>query len=125
MRVCGCAPFVQGYGLTETCAASFVSYWSAPVRREGGRRGGPAGPIYHPSHVGHKAPHSLPPPSFPFSLQDQMRSVGPPMPVVTVRLEAVPEMGYDPLGDPPRGEVLVKGDAVTRGYYKNEVRRTS
>lgn len=54
-------------------------------------------------------------------LQDHMGAVGPPMPALSMRLEAVPDMGYDPFGDPPQGEVLVKGDAVTKGYYKNEV----
>ncbi len=56
----------QGYGLTETCAASFIS--------------------------------------FPFDW-DQNNTVGPPMPHVKLRLEAVPEMGYDPTANPPRGEV--------------------
>ncbi|PSC70142.1 Long chain acyl-synthetase 4 [Micractinium conductrix] len=81
MRVCGCAQFVQGYGLTETCAATFVTYGKEP------------------SH---------------------MYTVGPPQPTFQVRLEAVPDMDYDPLGEPPRGEVLVRGGGLFSGYYKDE-----
>lgn len=40
LRVCMGALVVQGYGLTETCAASFIAYPSEPVR---GRRGGGGG----------------------------------------------------------------------------------
>lgn len=36
-----------------------------------------------------------------------------------LRLEEVPEMGYNPLGDPPRGEVCVRGKTVFASYYKN------
>ncbi|KAG5514111.1 hypothetical protein RHGRI_035494 [Rhododendron griersonianum] len=36
-----------------------------------------------------------------------------------LRLEEVPEMGYDPLGDPPRGEICVRGKTAFAGYYKN------
>ncbi|KAL3535092.1 hypothetical protein ACH5RR_003553, partial [Cinchona calisaya] len=36
-----------------------------------------------------------------------------------VRLEEVPEMGYDPLGDPPRGEICIRGKTAFAGYYKN------
>uniref|UniRef100_A0A0D9WCE3 Long-chain-fatty-acid--CoA ligase n=1 Tax=Leersia perrieri TaxID=77586 RepID=A0A0D9WCE3_9ORYZ len=35
-----------------------------------------------------------------------------------LRLEEVPEMGYDPLGTPSRGEICVRGNFFT-GYYKN------
>ncbi|KAJ9525357.1 hypothetical protein QJQ45_003248 [Haematococcus lacustris] len=80
LRVTMCAPVVQGYGLTETCAASFISY--------------------------------------PYAI-DQAGTVGPPMPHTELRLEAVPEMGYDPLGSPPRGEVCIRSKAQFQGYYKN------
>lgn len=46
--------------------------------------------------------------------------MGIPLPGVEVRLAAVPEMGYDPMADPPRGEVLLKGPNVFQGYYKQE-----
>jgi long-chain acyl-CoA synthetase len=36
-----------------------------------------------------------------------------------LRLEEVPEMGYDPLGDPPRGEICMRGKNAFAGYYKN------
>mmetsp|Transcript_22299 Transcript_22299/g.48717 ORF Transcript_22299/g.48717 Transcript_22299/m.48717 type:complete len:658 (+) Transcript_22299:118-2091(+) len=81
LKVVMCAPVVQGYGLTETCASSFIA--------------------------------------FPYDHQ-QAGSVGPPMPNTELRLEAVPEMGYDPLSDPPRGEVLVRSPSVFTSYYKNE-----
>ncbi|KAL4436674.1 hypothetical protein ABPG75_003813 [Micractinium tetrahymenae] len=81
MRVAGCAIFVQGYGLTETCAATFVSYPDTPCH---------------------------------------LYTVGPPQPAFQVRLEAVPDMDYDPAGTPPRGEVLVRGGGLFSGYYKDE-----
>ncbi|EFN58840.1 hypothetical protein CHLNCDRAFT_29855 [Chlorella variabilis] len=81
MRVCGCAKFVQGYGLTETCGATFVSDPDRP---------------------------------------DQLYTVGPPQPAYELRLEAVPDMECDPLGIPPRGEVLVRGEGVFVGYHKDE-----
>lgn len=37
---------------------------------------------------------------------------------VEVRLEAVPEMGYDPFAEPPTGEVCIRGPGVFSGYYK-------
>jgi long-chain acyl-CoA synthetase len=43
--------------------------------------------------------------------------------VVTVfnelRLEEVPDMGYNPLGTPPCGEICVRGKSVFIGYHKN------
>ncbi|EIE18699.1 long chain acyl-CoA synthetase 4 [Coccomyxa subellipsoidea C-169] len=47
-------------------------------------------------------------------------TVGGPLPLLTFRLEAVPEMGYDPLADPPRGEIIIKGPVVFQGYYKDQ-----
>lgn len=34
-------------------------------------------------------------------------------------LKEVPEMGYNPLGDPPCGEICVRGKTVFNEYYKN------
>ena len=40
--------------------------------------------------------------------------------MIDFRLEAIPEMNYDPLGSPPRGEVCIRGSTVFTGYYKQE-----
>lgn len=81
LRVCMCCRVVQGYGLTETCAGSFIANPDAP------------------EHFG---------------------TVGPVLPVLSMRLDAVPEMNYDPNAVPPRGEVCVRGPAVFTGYYKDD-----
>ena len=47
-------------------------------------------------------------------------TVGPPLPVIDVRLESVPEMGYDAFGYPSRGEICISGETVFSGYYKRE-----
>ena len=80
LNVTMCAPVVQGYGLTETCAASFIA-----VPGESTNAG----------------------------------TVGPPLPSVGLRLEAVPEMGCDPSANPPRGEVCIVGATLFSGYYKD------
>ncbi|KAI3679081.1 hypothetical protein L6452_38389 [Arctium lappa] len=46
-------------------------------------------------------------------------TVGSAFVYTELRLEEVPEMGYDPLADPPRGEICVKGKTSFVGYYKN------
>ncbi|KAL8527175.1 hypothetical protein ACS0TY_005158 [Phlomoides rotata] len=46
-------------------------------------------------------------------------AVGPPFVYTEVRLEEVAEMGYDPLGDPPRGEICLRAKSPFAGYYKN------
>lgn len=71
----------QGYGLTETCAATFLSDFNDPS--QGG-------------------------------------TVGVPVAGVKFRLEAVAEMGYDPIGQPPTGEVCVRGPCLFKGYYKQD-----
>jgi long-chain acyl-CoA synthetase len=75
-----CAPVFQGYGLTETCGASFIA-----LPRSG--------------HSG---------------------TVGPPTASFELRFEGSEELGYDPLADPPRGEILVRGPQVFAGYYKDD-----
>lgn len=51
-------------------------------------------------------------------LQAFTGTVGGPLPLLTYRLEAVPEMGYDPSANPPRGEIIIKGPVVFKGYFK-------
>ena len=80
LKVTMCAPVVQGYGLTETCAASCIA-----IPDDGADAG----------------------------------TVGPPLPSIELRLEAVPDMGCDPLADPPRGEVCIGGPSIFKGYYKD------
>ncbi|KAL0927379.1 hypothetical protein M5K25_001543 [Dendrobium thyrsiflorum] len=46
-------------------------------------------------------------------------AVGVPTTFTDLRLEEVPEMGYDPLGQPSRGEVCVRGKTLFSGYYKD------
>ncbi|ONK63175.1 uncharacterized protein A4U43_C07F12180 [Asparagus officinalis] len=36
-----------------------------------------------------------------------------------IRLEEVPEMGYDPLATPSRGEICVRGKTLFSGYHRN------
>ncbi|KAL5700788.1 long-chain-fatty-acid--CoA ligase [Ranunculus cassubicifolius] len=80
LRVTSCAFMTQGYGLTESCGLSTVTY---------------------PDEV------------------SMAGTVGVPQPYTELRLEEVPEMGYDPLGEPPRGEVCLRGKTIFSGYYKN------
>jgi acyl-CoA synthetase (AMP-forming)/AMP-acid ligase II len=49
-------------------------------------------------------------------------TVGPALPCVSLRLEAVPEMNYDPAAAPPRGEVCIAGPSLFCGYYKDEAK---
>ncbi|XP_011093712.1 long chain acyl-CoA synthetase 4 isoform X2 [Sesamum indicum] len=82
LRVVTCAHVLQGYGLTETCAASFVAW-----------------------------PDDL----------TMINTVGPPLPVVDICLESVPEMGYDALSrTTPRGEICIRGKCLFSGYYKRD-----
>lgn len=47
-------------------------------------------------------------------------TVGPPVPNVDIRLESVPEMGYDALASAPRGEICIRGNTLFSGYYKRD-----
>lgn len=46
-------------------------------------------------------------------------TVGSPFVYTELRLEEVPEMDYDPLAYPPRGEICIRGKTPFAGYYKN------
>ncbi|XP_071716378.1 long chain acyl-CoA synthetase 1-like isoform X2 [Rutidosis leptorrhynchoides] len=46
-------------------------------------------------------------------------TVGSPFVYTELRLEQVSDMGYDPLANPPRGEICVRGKTSFAGYYKN------
>lgn len=48
-------------------------------------------------------------------------TVGPPLPVVDIRLESVPDMGYDAISPTnPCGEICIRGKCLFSGYYKRE-----
>ena len=49
------------------------------------------------------------------SVQDQVGTVGVPTPSHEYRLESIPEMNYDALGTPARGEVCMKGLIIFKG----------
>ncbi|KAG6420189.1 hypothetical protein SASPL_116709 [Salvia splendens] len=70
LRVATCSHVLQGHGLTETCAGSFVA-----------------------------RPDEL----------SMVATVGPPLPVVDVCLESVPDMEYNALSSTPRGEICIRG----------------
>lgn len=55
-------------------------------------------------------------------IEDYTKSrVGSPLPTALIRLTDWNEGGYHPTDKPyPRGEIVVGGDAVALGYYKNE-----
>jgi long-subunit acyl-CoA synthetase (AMP-forming) len=36
---------------------------------------------------------------------------------VEIRLEAVPDMGYDPAAEPPAGEICIRGPGMFKGYF--------
>ncbi|GJP53476.1 hypothetical protein CLOM_g12640 [Closterium sp. NIES-68] len=51
---------------------------------------------------------------------EQAGTVGPPMPTLETRLESVPDMNYDALATPARGEICLRGPVLFSGYYKRE-----
>ncbi|OAY25468.1 probable CoA ligase CCL6 [Manihot esculenta] len=47
-------------------------------------------------------------------------TVGVPMTTIEVRLESVPEMGYDALSGLPQGEICIRGNSLFSGYHKRD-----
>ncbi|EFC44754.1 fatty acyl CoA synthetase [Naegleria gruberi] len=83
LRICMNSVFIQGYGLTETCAGTSVAN------------------AFQTFSTGH---------------------TGPFVPCVEIRLCDVPEMGmfHKNPGGNPRGELWVRGENITLGYYKQK-----
>ena len=48
----------------------------------------------------------------------QQSTVGVPVAGLLMRLESIPDMGYDAQADPPRGELLLKGPGVFAAFHK-------
>ncbi|KAF8523839.1 long-chain-fatty-acid-CoA-ligase [Gautieria morchelliformis] len=46
--------------------------------------------------------------------------VGVPVPPIEVKLKDHPEAGYLSANSPPRGEILIRGVSVTKGYFKRD-----
>jgi len=39
---------------------------------------------------------------------------------VELRFEGSEELGYDPLGTPPKGEICLRGPIIFKGYYQDK-----
>lgn len=37
-----------------------------------------------------------------------------------LRFEGSEELGYDPLGTPPKGEICLRGPIIFKGYYQDK-----
>ena len=46
-------------------------------------------------------------------------TIGGPSPSVKIKLKDLPELGYSVKDEMPRGEILMKGGAFTKGYFLN------
>lgn len=56
-------------------------------------------------------------------LTPEFYSYGPSggcVPAIEIKLRDVPDAGYFATNDPPQGEVLIRGPAVTKGYFKRD-----
>ena len=40
---------------------------------------------------------------------------------IRIHPQSIPDMGYDAMGSPPRGEVLLRGPPIFQSYHKDEV----
>jgi len=83
LKICFSAPICEGYGMTETCAGSVITFMDDP----------------------------------------QTGIVGGPLQNVKIKLRDIPEMNYYSAGtaeDPtPKGEVMLWGPSIMKGYFKN------
>jgi len=51
--------------------------------------------------------------------ETQLGHVGRPLPCCEVKLQDVPEMNYSSKNTPPTGEIMIRGNNVFKGYFKD------
>ncbi|KAI0968265.1 acetyl-CoA synthetase-like protein [Xylaria arbuscula] len=52
-------------------------------------------------------------------LQWTPNAIGPVPPSIELKLVSLPDLGYSTSSTPPQGEILLRGAAVAKGYFKN------
>jgi len=60
--------------------------------------------------------------SISHSIDRAFGKVGPPLPCCEIKLVSVPEMNYLVEGEPSTGEIWIRGNNISKGYFKDEAK---